>query len=259
MDIAELIPDLAPLALRTTVLLPTAGEPGVRESSAGGPLLWPAGEPWPYCAERGHGIPPDDERNPFEAVPMVPVLQLFASDVPELAFPDGADVLQLVWCTLFHADDPESAVLPRLYWRNSAEILAGELLLDAPAPQKGEYDEEFTPEPCTVTPTPVVEYPNYDMPKDAKPVVYPRIEEVEKQFGVYYTDVACALQTKVGGYPAWNQPARWPSCERGHRMDHLLSVTGDGDLDMDMGDCGGVYLFVCRECPGWPYAYRYDC
>lgn len=39
MDMAELIPDLAPLALRTTVLLPTAGKPGVRESSAGGPLL----------------------------------------------------------------------------------------------------------------------------------------------------------------------------------------------------------------------------
>lgn len=29
--------------------------------------------------------------------------------------------------------------------------------------------------------------------------------------------------------------------------------------DMDMGDLGGMYFFVCRGCPDTPYAHRYDC
>ncbi|MET8982982.1 hypothetical protein ABZX85_46155 [Streptomyces sp. NPDC004539] len=136
-DIGELIPLLAPLALRTTVLSPTTGTPGPRESSVGGPLLWPSSEEWPRCGQRGHWLPPDDKRVVGE-VPMVPVVQLFARDVPELEFPEGADVLQLVWCTLNHPADSEDSVLPRLYWRDEAAVLAGGLLLDVPVPQEGE-------------------------------------------------------------------------------------------------------------------------
>jgi hypothetical protein len=43
-----LIPEFAGLARETTLLYPRSGSPGVHESSMGGPLLWPAGEPWPY-------------------------------------------------------------------------------------------------------------------------------------------------------------------------------------------------------------------
>ncbi|WP_329379933.1 hypothetical protein OG625_13910 [Streptomyces sp. NBC_01351] len=59
-------------------------------------------------------------------------------------------------------------------------------------------------------------------------------------------------------------------------MEHLLSITASEpyggrwlplDEDpaesighgMDMGDLGGMYFFVCRACPGTPYAHRYDC
>lgn len=258
MDMADLIPELAPLALRTTVLAPAAGSPGVRDSSAGGPLLWPAGEGWPHCEQPRHWLPPAYGTS-LGRVPMVPVLQLFARDVPELEFPPGKDVLQLAWCTLNHPEEPQQTVLPRLYWRTEAEVLAEGVLLDVPVPQEGECDEEFRPERCAVFPTALVEYPNWDMPKDVDALIRPRIEEAERQLDAYYTDLACALRTKVGGYPPWNQPPNWPHCDRGHRMQHLLSITGDGDLDMDMGDMGGVYLFLCRECPELPYGYRYDC
>ncbi|MFC8718960.1 hypothetical protein ACFUEL_16260, partial [Kitasatospora sp. NPDC057198] len=50
VDIASLFPELAPLARRAVRLHPRAGAPSVRESSVGGPLLWPAGEEWPSCA-----------------------------------------------------------------------------------------------------------------------------------------------------------------------------------------------------------------
>ncbi|MCO6009269.1 hypothetical protein NE236_30290 [Actinoallomurus purpureus] len=43
------IPAFAPHARPATLLRPTASTPGVRDSSIGGPLLWPADEPWPVC------------------------------------------------------------------------------------------------------------------------------------------------------------------------------------------------------------------
>ncbi|MCX5441154.1 hypothetical protein [Streptomyces sp. NBC_00063] len=88
---------------------------------------------------------------------MVPVVQLFARDVPELPFPEDRDVLQLVWCPLIHPNDQACAALPSLYWRSEADVLTSGMLQAIPAPQEGEYEEEFMPNPCTVSPTSVVE------------------------------------------------------------------------------------------------------
>jgi hypothetical protein len=51
-DITALFPQLAPLARTATRLHPRPGSPMVHDSSVGGPLLWPADEPWPYCNEQ---------------------------------------------------------------------------------------------------------------------------------------------------------------------------------------------------------------
>ncbi|RVU20968.1 hypothetical protein EOT10_25920 [Streptomyces antnestii] len=190
---------------------------------------------------------------------MVPVVQLFARDVPELAFPDGMDVLQLVWCPLIHPLDHAAAALPKLYWRSEADVLATEVLRNSPAPQEGEYEEDFMPQPCAVSPTTAVEYPNWDLPPGLRQTLQPRIEELERHFDLEYTRFAGALQSKVGVYPAWNQPPDWPDCERGHRMEHLLSITAEEDLDMDIGDMGSIYIFLCRQCSHLPYTHRYDC
>lgn len=127
-DLRTLIPEYASLARETTLLNPEPGDPGVRESSLGGELLWPADEPWPYCAQEGHWTCGSDPCNHTEivpgAVPMVPILQLFARDVPGLEFPESKDLLQLVWCALIHEQDP-GPVMPQLYWRNEAEVVAG--------------------------------------------------------------------------------------------------------------------------------------
>ncbi|MEW2267655.1 hypothetical protein AB0913_34660, partial [Streptomyces sp. NPDC047868] len=48
VDVTALFPQLAPLARTTTRLHPRPGSPTVRDSSVGGPLLWPADEPWPH-------------------------------------------------------------------------------------------------------------------------------------------------------------------------------------------------------------------
>lgn len=62
-DLRTLIPEYEGLALATTLLNPEPGEPGVRESSLGGALLWPADEPWPYCAQEDHWTFGSDLRN----------------------------------------------------------------------------------------------------------------------------------------------------------------------------------------------------
>ncbi|MET9827992.1 hypothetical protein ABZ078_01500 [Streptomyces sp. NPDC006385] len=49
LDVAAVFPQLAPLARTATRLHPSPGSPSPRDSSVGGPLLWPAGEPWPHC------------------------------------------------------------------------------------------------------------------------------------------------------------------------------------------------------------------
>ncbi|MFD5316104.1 hypothetical protein [Streptomyces sp. NPDC127098] len=270
LGVEALFPELTGLARETTLLCPRIGEPGVRDSSVGGPLLWPADEPWPMCGAEGHYEPlrrPTEVVGP-EPVAMVPVVQLYARDVPELPFPAGTDVLQVVWCPLLH-DDGIDAVSPRLYWRDERAVGAGTLRSDRPEPYTA--DEDFVPRPCTVTPTRAVEYPNGDLPEGLGEALTDRFDEVERRFGVSYFDAATTIQSKVGGYPGWTQAPDWPTCRCGRRMAHLLSVTatetgpwhGDDDADaghgMDMGDLGGVYLFVCTTCPDRPFAHRYDC
>lgn len=43
------LPALAGRVRPAALLRPAAGAPGMRESSVGGPLLWPRDEPWPTC------------------------------------------------------------------------------------------------------------------------------------------------------------------------------------------------------------------
>lgn len=49
VDVAAVFPQLALLARTAIRLHPYPGSPSPHDSSIGGPLLWPAAEPWPYC------------------------------------------------------------------------------------------------------------------------------------------------------------------------------------------------------------------
>ncbi|MFI1910766.1 hypothetical protein ACH444_33470 [Streptomyces microflavus] len=51
LDVEALFPELAAYRGTTTRLHPRPGRPDVADSSVGGPLLWPADEPWPVCTE----------------------------------------------------------------------------------------------------------------------------------------------------------------------------------------------------------------
>src|SRR5687768_5492560 len=49
LDTEAIIPELSGFRGAGTRLHPRPGTPGPEESSVGGPLLWPADEPWPTC------------------------------------------------------------------------------------------------------------------------------------------------------------------------------------------------------------------
>ena len=169
-DLEALFPELTEYARTATRLHPRSGAPTAHESSVGGPLLWPADEPWPTCPDShavyGHGVPGPEtvesirrargtwsaaadaaERSEQEGA-LVAIAQLYPRDIPDLKAPPGADVLQVLWCPFDHStghgenegpavtlhgpnDDPAAT----LRWRDSSAV--GELLDAAPEPATG--------------------------------------------------------------------------------------------------------------------------
>ncbi|MET8751473.1 hypothetical protein ABZW32_15440 [Streptomyces sp. NPDC004667] len=146
VDVAAVFPQLAPLARTATRLHPRPGSPAPHDSSVGGPLLWPADEPWPHCDEGHEGGGP---------VAMVPVAQLYVRDVPLLRAPGGTDLLQVLWCPFDH--EPDNTPLTALFWRSEAEVT--EVLTAPPEPYAVEYDG-YVPQPCLLAPERITEYPN---------------------------------------------------------------------------------------------------
>jgi hypothetical protein len=68
-------------------------------------------------------------------------LQLRKSDVPELGFPPGADLFQLLWCPQDHPE-PLFIVAPRVFWRKASSVRNALRKIPKPPIQSAEDDEE---------------------------------------------------------------------------------------------------------------------
>lgn len=283
--VAELFPELAPLRRETVRLHPRMGDPTCHDSSVGGPLLWPAGEPWPTCAGEHQDL---EGRRPDGPVPLVPVAQVYQADVPSVSFAPGCDLLQVLWCPFAHED---FAPRPRVYWRAAGSV---DQIADTPAVPAGAPDDHV-PGPCVVHPEPVTEYPSWDLPNDVGDALQDRFKRLAQDTGwLYHYHLSDAPGTKLGGYPGWTQDPAWPNCDScGQRMQHLITVASwewDGEswrtwmpvedreilkgqeaiqtelnrsvcqaAGLMLGDVGGVYIFECPSCPGRPSRHRFDC
>ncbi|MFF0792261.1 hypothetical protein [Streptomyces spiralis] len=195
-DITALFPQLAPLARTATRLHPRPGSPTVHDSSVGGPLLWPADEPWPYCdephdsraapvvhspddvrllrrdraaaAERRRLAPEAPQWTPEERATWerladrpwfdgpIPLLPVAQLYARDVSFPRPPDADLLQ--VLWCPFDHEMAH-PRtaLFWRSSATVTA---VLDAPPEPPIVQRDCYLPEPCLFSPEQVTEYPN---------------------------------------------------------------------------------------------------
>ena len=302
------IPALTGLARPATLLRPAedaTGTPGVHDSGVGGPLLWPADEPWPLC-RAAHLVEvreklTDEERETWQrieramkerrrageastvtaeeaatmdrimagasmldqvawersrmaddtegpGVAMVPVLQLHARDVPGSAaaqWPEGSDVLQLLWCPNDHAEPPGQ---PH-YWGPTAELrfrtAAGvrDVLTDPPRPHRSQ--DGYLPRPRALDPVEITDLPEQDeLPEE----LHAEAERwAEERGGEYHRELSCRAGWKAGGWPSWHLTDLVPiDCGCGTRMRLLLTVDsaheGPGVV---VGRFGELRVFTC--------------
>jgi hypothetical protein len=265
-DFAAAVPELA-ARWRTAVLLHPrySEEPPADGSKVGGTLLWPAAEPWPTC-------------DAHPALRLVPVLQLRADAFPEVGFPPGKDLLQVLWCPREHE---RCWAKPSLFWRRRDAVdkpLAAMPVDEAAYPR-------YVPQQCRLFPERVIELPS---PHELGPL----LEKLDdwnrrerkfpgKQMESVVGEATPYLGWKVGGWPDWVQGPEVPVCECGRPMEllltygseyknvaqaptqeHRLYAAGRKDwaavenaanapLVRFIGD-GVQFTFVCRRCPGWP-------
>ncbi|GAA2399344.1 hypothetical protein GCM10010420_27270 [Streptomyces glaucosporus] len=300
-DLVAEVPELAEYVRAAVLLRPAAGSPGVRDSSVGGPLLWPAGEPWPLCPHphmarvrkrltdeerealermgrarrerrrsgRRPPMPPEEAETPDRIldgassldmttwervrwvadtggpdVPMVPVAQLHARDVPGLPRPDGADVLQVLWCPNDHSGLPGqphySGPAVELRYRAAAAVDA---VADPPRPHRAL--DLCLPSSCTVDPVRVADLPSTD---DLPAALAERARAWAAARGVDHHRLACRSGWKVGGRPSRHLTGRVrvdrPSCGAGTRL--LLTVgSSHGGPDVTVGRFGELRVFTC--------------
>ena len=235
LDITTLFPELRDHSATATRLHPRPGAPTAADSSIGGPLLWPADEAWPVCvdgdahyvfqlrtpetvrrsreiyaAARTRALTEDERaRLPDldfsepdslleQPIALVPVAQLFRRDVPDFVGPDGADLLQVLWCPLDHPEDGYNP-RPRLYWRRAEEV--GRPLTTPPEPAV--VNENYLPTPCVVHPERVREYQYGDLlPEELDARITAWEEEDEDRS--YQQDLSLAPGWKVGGFANWS-------------------------------------------------------
>lgn len=304
-------PHLAPLA-RTAVRLhprPATGTVPVSVSKIGGPILWPRAESWPTCSDleyamqqvelapddpfyimtaqykpellrRGTayqsvGVGPDDARH---SGIFLPILQIRRVDVPELPFPEGSDVFQMIWCSRLHMPDLQPRV--RVAWRTEHTLT--ELRTEFPAPLSdeahlGPHNEDLLipRRVCLLQPERVIEYPDPRELEETLSIDADTLADLleESESGALGTAYG---GTKIGGYPAWIQDPVRPKCANGHAMMHLMTFDSREPLEtvvlsedeqaevqrdaqaerlysrptgMTFGRFGRTYVFYCAECP----------
>ncbi|MEU8824105.1 hypothetical protein [Streptomyces sp. NPDC048636] len=248
------MPDLAPYAQSTARLHPRRGLPGIRESHIGGPLWWPADEPWPDCAEHK-----DINGTPQGPYPLVAVAQLTAADFPEAPFPAGTDLVQLLWCPDWH-DQPHPegwGQACQLVWRRASDIT--EPLVGQPDPEDHwAYDEDMLPRPCVLRPERAVEYPWVEELPDA---LRERLDED------HYRENSVLTGCKLGGSMGWattDMPSSLECGVCGQPLALFLQFdTYEDDADgedreptgMTVGRGSHAGLFVCSGDPTHPPSF----
>jgi hypothetical protein len=294
LDVGAVFPILRARARVGLRLHPRRGpDPGLAASKMGGPIVWPAGEAWPVCSENEvtSDVDNPNHQNAYTVThdePYVPVLQLRKSEIPEMPFPWGADVMQLLWCPHYHGEC--LGPICRAYWRSEAELRAGSIS----PPAASTAERHLLPRACVLYPERVTEYPAAsELTHEARQSIHDEIQRrIPGEPYAYERLLSCASGTKAVGHPDWIQDPEIPTCGCGSDMEYMLTIasyewsvntvdrwcpiedrvgwdvamaghgegeTGQTAAGLYIGDCGSVYLFVCRACKPWRTASVYQC
>lgn len=293
-DVTEIIPSLLDYQKVTVRLHPRRqeSEPGPRLSKMGGRFLWPANEPWPRCTEPEYALSGEIDWSDWSNVTniwpaehpkhndlYVGVLQLRADEFPEVEFPNGKDLFQLLWCPRDHLNE----IVSKVCWWTESGI---EGTLEMPSPSYP--NEDLVPQVCHLYPERVTEYPHIGELSEEQ-LGELRSWDGEEGMYAYQALLSTCPGVKVGGYVNWIQDPEEPHCSCGSTMSHLLTVSS-GEFDpisaqrwcpvedwnawerhgkeaaqiqvspgLIIGDCGSIYVFICRRCDGWPTTTVFQC
>uniref|UniRef100_A0AAU2JIQ8 DUF1963 domain-containing protein n=1 Tax=Streptomyces sp. NBC_00049 TaxID=2903617 RepID=A0AAU2JIQ8_9ACTN len=176
-------------------------------------------------------------------IPMVGVLQLRAQDVPGADWPEGSDVLQVLWCPREHAEQPGQS----FYWgpavalrhRSAATVTA---VLEAPAPV--DAVDSYLPQPCVLDPVEVTDLPHTEELPEA--LAEEAEEWAERHDTEYHRDIACRDGWKAGGWPSWHLTDLTPvDCSCGATARVFLTMDSGGDPGLSVGRFGELRVFTC--------------
>ncbi|MEV4517083.1 hypothetical protein AB0K00_50030 [Dactylosporangium sp. NPDC049525] len=235
VDLAEEFPELRAAATTTVRLHPRPGTPTAGDSSVGGPLLWPADEPWPTCTE-----PHDEEFFPVRRPETVRRARaVLAAAAARAAAGGSAELTPEERAAMPEWDASEPYELARApialvpvaqVYRRDVPGLGGPRDADllqvlwcplvhpdddygprvemrwrrsadvgevlAEPPQPVVVLDDHLPDPCVLHPEQVVEYPDQDLlPEELRA----RAEELRERTGYSYRDLSNADGWKVGG------------------------------------------------------------
>ena len=267
------LPDHFPfLKYKTTVRLHPRQQK-VEDSCASkirGHIAWPVNEQVPRCPE-------DDS-------PMIAVLQLRKEDVPEMKFPEGKNLFQMLWCPRDGShEDHNFGPTASFHWRDS------EALVDIrdKLPNPVDPEEELCPKECALSPERVdkdlpsgfdlgvMETSDLDLVdqwiiENAKEELDRINVDGEECYHFYFSSVP---GTKVGGHPEYFNESGAPSCDQckkkteylltiASREDRQLEPFRDGDWnaarqeawdkrpELCIVDNNNFHVFICRHCEG---------
>ena len=202
-------------------------------SQLGGAILWPSTLDWP--------------RRP-EGDPFIPLLQFRREDFPEIPFPPGRDLLQILWHPQFTERRPIGFLAPstRVYWWTQLEMTD-------PAPVQPEAapgsHPGLVPRPSRLAPRRRLDLPNIvDLPARLQAAL------AERELTQAYRDSgACSHGSKLLGHADWLRDSvqlRCSSC--GRLMTHFLSLVSDPATGLDFHDGGTGHFLMCTACERRP-------
>lgn len=248
-DPVSLFPELAAHARTATRLHPRPGRPSATGSHVGGPLLWPADEPWPRCSQphrvqERHPVPADlagrlgARPDPIKTAQLYPGYfgiehgdtgtRLITHVTRPAAVPSPLlPVVQLRAQDVPDLPTPPGKDMLQVLWcpqvhpedreqygpavqlRWRSQAHIGAPSPAPPAPAL-EPDEMFRPRPCILHPEQVVEYPWWqELPERLAGQVRAFDDSCEFGQPSYYA-VSQARGWKAGGYANWGTSDRQP-------------------------------------------------
>lgn len=159
-----------------------------------------------------------------DPIPLMPLAQFFARDVPGFDHPADCDLLQVFWCPFDAHGERGARPLIHMQWRKSSEV--NDPLTNYPELEvvgTGDY----VPEPCVLHPEAVTEHEYIGLLPQYLQTRIEAWEESDAEGAVDYRgDLSISPGFKIGGFATWHTTdpyaVRCSAC--GEAMRLLLTV-----------------------------------